>query len=110
MKLLQQALLVLIAMISFSAAAQMPKGEYLEGKGSKVAVILAHGRGGSPDGNVVGSLRRAVHKALGFHTLSLAMPDPGVDSPEDPKLAAAFPRGVSAYSSGHRLSEEGAEG
>ena len=91
MKLLQQALLVLIAMISFSAAAQMPKGEYLEGKGSKVAVILAHGRGGSPDGNVVGSLRRAVHKALGFHTLSLAMPDPGVDSPEDPKLAAAFP-------------------
>jgi predicted alpha/beta-hydrolase family hydrolase len=56
------------------ALAQMPKGEYLDGKESKVAVILAHGQGLDPDANVVGPLRRAIHKELGFHTLSLSMP------------------------------------
>ena len=91
MKLMHRALWVLATAFTLNAVAKMPKGEYLEGKGSKVAVILAHGRGGSPDGNVVGPLRRAIHKELGFHTLSLAMPDPGVDSPEAPELAAAFP-------------------
>jgi pimeloyl-ACP methyl ester carboxylesterase len=57
-----------------SAMAQMPKGEYLEGKDSKVAVILAHGQGLDPDAMVVGPLRRSIHKELGFHTLSLSMP------------------------------------
>jgi hypothetical protein len=56
------------------AAAQMPKGEYLDGKASKIAVILAHGQGLDPDANVVGPLRRAIHKELGYHTLSLSMP------------------------------------
>lgn len=56
------------------AAAQMPQGEFLESKGPTVAVILAHGQGLDPDGNVVGPLRRAIHQELGFHTLSLAMP------------------------------------
>ena len=83
--------LILVCAVTTHAAAQMPQGEYLEGKNSKVAVILAHGRGNSPDGNVVGSLRRAIHKELGFHTLSLRMPDPGADSPDSPELAAAFP-------------------
>jgi pimeloyl-ACP methyl ester carboxylesterase len=69
----------------------MPQGEYLDGKDAKVGVILAHGRGLHPDGNVVGPLRRAVHEELGFHTLSLQMPDPGADSPDSPELAAAFP-------------------
>lgn len=71
--------------------AQMPQGEYLDGKDSKIAVVLAHGRVNSPDGNVVGPLRRAIHRGLGFHTLSLEMPDPGADSPASPKMAAAFP-------------------
>jgi pimeloyl-ACP methyl ester carboxylesterase len=91
MKLAHNAIALLIMVASFGALAQMPKGEYLEAKGSKVGVILAHGRGGSADGNVVGPLRRALHKDLGIHTLSLDMPDPGVDSPADPVLAAAFP-------------------
>ena len=71
--------------------ADMPKGKYLEGKGSKVAVVLAHGRGLHPDEIVVGPLRRAINKELGFHTLSLQMADPGADSPESPELAAEFP-------------------
>jgi hypothetical protein len=51
--------------------AEMPKGEYLEGKDSKVAVILAHGQGMDPDSNVVGPLRKSINKEFGFHTLSL---------------------------------------
>lgn len=54
--------------------ADMPKGEYLEGKGSKVGVILAHGQGLDPDSQVVGPLRKSINKELGFHTLSLQMP------------------------------------
>lgn len=72
-----------IALFAFvtEAAAQMPQGEYLDGKDSKVAVILAHGQGLDPDAMVVGPLRRAIHKELGFHTLSLKMPTlPGARS------------------------------
>jgi predicted alpha/beta-hydrolase family hydrolase len=54
--------------------AEMPKGEYLEGKNSKVGVILAHGQGQDPDSKVVGPLRQSINKELGFHTLSLQMP------------------------------------
>ena len=53
---------------------EMPKGEYLQGKDSKVGVILAHGQGMDPDSNVVGPLRKSINKELGFHTLSLQMP------------------------------------
>lgn len=54
--------------------ADMPKGEYLEGRDSKVGVILAHGQGLDPDSQVVGPLRRTINNELGFHTLSLQMP------------------------------------
>lgn len=63
-----------LLLVATAAAAQMPKGEYLDGKDSKVAVILAHGQGLDPDANVVGPLRRAINSELGFHTLSLSMP------------------------------------
>jgi len=56
------------------AHAEMPKGDYLAGKNSTTAVILAHGRGQGPDSQVVGPLRRSINKELGFHTLSLNMP------------------------------------
>lgn len=54
--------------------AEMPKGLYLEGKESKVGVILAHGQGLDPDSQVVGPLRKSINQELGFHTLSLQMP------------------------------------
>jgi len=63
-----------LVIVSNAAAADMPKGEYLEGKNSKVGVILAHGQGLNPDSNVVGPLRKTINKDLGFHTLSLQMP------------------------------------
>jgi len=73
--------------------ADMPKGEYLEGKNSKVAVILAHGQGLDPDSQVVGPMRRALNKELGYHTLSLQMPViPGKRSPEKfQEYASTFP-------------------
>ena len=56
------------------AVAQMPNGEFIEAKGASTAVILAHGRGGGPDSQVVGPLRRAIAKDAGMHTISLQMP------------------------------------
>lgn len=67
-----------VVFLSFYVAsnvfAEMPKGQYLEGPNSKSAVILAHGQGLDPDSQVVGPLRKAIHEALGMHTLSLQMP------------------------------------
>ncbi|MDO8447273.1 MAG: dienelactone hydrolase family protein [Rhodoferax sp.] len=83
MQLFTRILLFLAAAISLSAAAQMPQGKYLEARGSKVAVILAHGQGLDADSQVVSPLRKAIHTELGFHTLSLQMPTlPGQRSPE----------------------------
>ena len=75
------------------AYADMPDGEYLKGRNSKVGVILAHGQGLSPDSQVVGPLRRTINKELGFHTLSLQMPVlPGKQSQEKfQEYASTFP-------------------
>jgi pimeloyl-ACP methyl ester carboxylesterase len=54
--------------------AQPSGSELLEGKETTTAVVLAHGRGEGPDGKVVGPLRKAINKELGFYTLSLQMP------------------------------------
>lgn len=63
-----------------SAYAQPSGSELLSGKETTTAVVLAHGRGGGPDANVVGPLRKAINNDLGFYTLSLQMPDlPGSD-------------------------------
>lgn len=91
MHLLKSLMLVLGFIVAAHSVAQQPQGEYLEGAQSKVAVVLAHGRVNAPDGNVVGPLRRAIHEQLGFHTLSLQMPDPGSDALDSPALVAMFP-------------------
>ena len=74
MKFLNRVLVLAFALCSSTAVAQMPQGEYLEARDSKVAVILAHGQGLDADSQVVSPLRKAIHKELGFHTLSLQMP------------------------------------
>ena len=56
--------------------ADLPAGAvYLDGGESKIAVILAHGRGKNPRWKVVDPLRIAVNTSLGYHTLSLQMPN-----------------------------------
>ncbi|MCX8114542.1 MAG: alpha/beta hydrolase family protein [Burkholderiaceae bacterium] len=96
---LSAALLCLAGAI---ARAEMPKGEYLEGRNSKVGVIFAHGQGLDPDSQVVGPLRRAINKELGFHTLSLQMPVlPGARSADRlPEYAATFPDAYKAIQAG----------
>ncbi len=81
---------------------EMPKGAYLEGKDSKVGVILSHGQGLDPDSQVVGPLRRTINKELGFHTLSLQMPViPGKSSPEKfQEYASTFPEAYKTIQAG----------
>ncbi len=82
-----------LSLVSAVVYADMPKGQYLEGNNSKVGVILAHGKGLDPDSQVVGPLRQAINKELGFHTLSLQMPViPGKQKPgEFESYAPTFP-------------------
>jgi predicted alpha/beta-hydrolase family hydrolase len=91
--LIVQIVALVIFLVTGTVYAEMPKGEYLEGKGSKIGVILAHGQGWDPDSHVVGPLRRVINKELGFHTLSLQMPIiPGKRSPETfQEYASTFP-------------------
>ncbi|WP_019562398.1 dienelactone hydrolase family protein [Caldimonas manganoxidans] len=86
-------LILALTAVAGNVWAQMPNGEYLEGRGSKSAVILAHGQGLDPDSQVVGPLRKAVNRELGFHTLSLQMPVlPGRIGPElFQQYASTFP-------------------
>lgn len=74
MKRLIWLLVTSLLICATQAHAQVPNAEYLESKGATTAVILAHGRGQGPDGQVVGPLRRAINKDTGFHTLSVQLP------------------------------------
>ena len=86
---LPKLILCLLLTGSSSAFAQMPNGEYLEVKGATAAVVLAHGRAQGPDGQVVGSLRRAIAKDAGLHSLSLQLPV--LATPDYLAYAATFP-------------------
>lgn len=93
---MQQILRLVVFVFFFMGTtvyADMPEGAYLDGKGSKVGVILAHGQGLDPDSQVVGPLRRAINQTLGLHTLSLQMPViPGEKAPDKYlEYAATFP-------------------
>lgn len=76
-----QLLLASFAFLLVSSACAQPSGsELLDGKETTTAVVLAHGIGAGPDGKVVGPLRKAINRELGFYTLSLQMPAlPGQD-------------------------------
>lgn len=93
MRIFKQLLIVLTALFASTAMAQMPQGEYLDGKNAKVAVVLAHGQGLDADSHVVGPLRKAIHSELGYHTLSLQMPTlAGNRSPDTfQQYASTFP-------------------
>ncbi|NYE23632.1 dienelactone hydrolase family protein [Pigmentiphaga litoralis] len=93
MRIFKQLLIALTALFASTAMAQMPQGEYLDGKNAKVAVVLAHGQGLDADSHVVGPLRKAIHSELGYHTLSLQMPTlAGNRSPDTfQQYASTFP-------------------
>ena len=79
-----------VVLASPLVVAEKPAGsKYIEGKGSEVAVILAHGRGKHPTWKVVNPLRKGVHRKLGYHTLSLQMPN---ESKKWNEYASDFPK------------------
>jgi len=61
---------------------------YLQGTVKK-ALILAHGKGKHPTWKVVNPLRKSINKSLGYHTISLQMPN---DNKNWKKYADDFPQ------------------
>lgn len=68
-------MLMLLCLSMGGAVAGKPDGAvYLDGGDSKNGLILAHGKGRHPTWLVVDPVRKGIHQALGYHTLSLQMP------------------------------------
>jgi pimeloyl-ACP methyl ester carboxylesterase len=67
-------LLFILFPIYLFALSVPEKALYLQGESDK-GIILAHGKGMNPDFKVVKPLRLALNKDVGFHTLSLQMPN-----------------------------------
>jgi pimeloyl-ACP methyl ester carboxylesterase len=82
------------------ALAEKPAGSaYLDGGESRIGLILCHGRGAHPKWKVVNPLRKRVNRELGFHTLSLQMPN---DDKDWRKYAGDFPRAYAIIDDGIR--------
>jgi hypothetical protein len=109
MKAVMRWVVFALFFVGTAVYAEMPKGEYLEGKDSKVGVILAHGQGMDPDSNVVGPLRKSINKELGFHTLSLQMPVvSGAKSPDKfLEYGSTFPDAYKTIQAGIDLPQKG---
>ena len=73
---MKAVLVTIFVIIASSTNADMPDDSaYLDGGENKTALILVHGRGKYPTWKVVDPLRNGVHEKLGYHTLSLQMPN-----------------------------------
>ena len=90
-----------LLLLSSSVIADAPDGAaYLDGGTSKTALILVHGRGKHPTWLVVDPLRKGVHAQLGYHTLSLQMPNADKNWKE---YAADFPIAYTSIQDGIRF-------
>ena len=86
MKTLIKSFSIMILLVAFISSNKLeasvnnseksiPDGSvYLQGTVNK-ALILAHGKGKHPTWKVVDPLRKSINKSLGYHTLSLQMPN-----------------------------------
>jgi len=112
---MRRLLLCVLFPLSLLAVPLPEKALYLEGSSDK-GIILAHGKGMTPDFKVVRPLRLALNEDLDFHTLSLQMPvnheayedyeaeQPKVDAMIDQAIAYLQERGVKTiYLMGHSL-------
>ena len=74
-KYIIRPLLFFIVVLSLSGCASFVHDyKYLEGTDSKIGVVLCHGRGFSRE-NVIAPLRKGINQHLGYHTISIAMPN-----------------------------------
>ncbi|HQS65734.1 MAG TPA: DUF3530 family protein [Sulfuricurvum sp.] len=108
-------LLLLLLPVYVFAVSMPQKALYLEGK-NDIGMILAHGKGMGPDFKVVKPLRISLNQDMGFHTLSLQMPNqyeayedyekeqPKVDLMIDQAISFLRSKGVKKiYLMGHSL-------
>ena len=101
---LTAVLLIISVFIWTTATASQPAGSaYLDGGNSKTALILAHGRAKHPTWKVVDPLRKGVNKDLGYHTLSLQMPN---EDKKWKKYADDFPEAYEMIKDGIRYLKE----
>lgn len=98
------ALSCILLLLPGISRAELPAGAvYLDGNSNKTALILAHGRGKHPTWKVVDPLRRGVHAQLGYHTLSLQMPNA---DKHWKKYADDFPRAYQLFEDSIRFLQE----
>lgn len=69
---------VLVLALPAGQAAEPAGSAYLVGE-KRVGVVLCHGRGQHPTWKVVDPLRKGINEALGYHTLSIQMPNDDKD-------------------------------
>lgn len=82
-------LLLVFSSLSLMSIADIPVNSvYIDGGDSNKALILCHGKGKYPRWLVVEPLRKGVQAKLGYHTLSLQMPN---ENKNWKKYAADFP-------------------
>jgi len=75
-RLISTGLVIFVTMFSLPVFADAPTDSaYLDGGTSKIGLILCHGRGAYPTWKVVDPLRKKINERLGYHTLSLQMPN-----------------------------------
>lgn len=68
-------ILILVGPSNLLMADMPAESAYLDGGKSEIALVLAHGIELNPTSKVVDPLRKGVHRSLGYHTLSLQMPN-----------------------------------
>ena len=94
-------LVIVFVFIAAVALAEKPDGSvYIDGVKSQIGLILAHGRGKHPTWKVVDPVRKGIHKKLGYHTLSLQMPNADKNYLE---FASDFPKAYSIIKEGVRF-------
>ena len=98
MNKIKAAIVILFAILSSSTFADIPDDSaYIDGGENKTGVILAHGRGKYPTWKVVDPLRNGINEKLGYHTLSLQMPN---EDKHWKKYAPDFPDAYNTIKSG----------
>ena len=99
--LLKALFMTLLITTSSTSYAEIPNGsEYLDGGDSASALILLHGKGKHPTWKVVEPLRNGVNDKLGYHTLSLQMPN---DDKNWKQYADDFPQAFETIKQGIRF-------
>jgi len=97
-KLLARAALSLSLLLAIPACNVMPTSRDLYLPGDKpLGLLLAHGRGKQPDWKVVEPLRYAAQQQLGYHTLSLQMPNDDINFKD---YDSVFPQAYAAFNKG----------